>query len=106
MVTFFLVLGGILIVIAVIFFFLACFDADFIPASICALSAILAIVCFTRLHYCPQCNNLDVNWNNYCTECGYDFQEDNLRYWECECGNKLPISNKYCPDCGSPKEAK
>lgn len=55
---------------------------------------------------CPNCTSTQLTANHYCTNCGYDFEEDAIRYWECECGNKLPTSDKYCPYCGLPKEAK
>lgn len=58
------------------------------------------------LQQCPNCTSTQLTANHYCTNCQYDFEEDAIRYWECECGNKLPTSNKYCPYCGSPKEVK
>mgnify|MGYP003293376337 CR=1 FL=1 len=102
----FLTIGGILAVIAATCITSFLMDGDFKSLLICILSLIFSIICFTRLHLCPECGTIDVRWNNYCTKCGYDFQKDDLRYWECDCGNKLSVSINYCPDCGSPRETK
>lgn len=102
----FLALGGILAVVTVFCFIGFTVEFDFKSLLIFVISLLLTIICFTRLHVCPKCNTIDVRWHNYCTACGYDFEEDVERYWECECGNKLSVSINYCPDCGSPKEAK
>ncbi len=46
---------------------------------------------------CPNCKVFKAKQNPFCEECGTKTIEHN-----CECGNSLKSTQKYCEKCGRP----
>ena len=62
---------------------------------------------FSKAKNCPKCNRLNLEDNQFCTECGHDFNENIIEniiddsLIECSnCGKLINSEYEFCTECG------